>query len=96
MHLDHRCSSFAIPSLKNNAPVHTAQVAMVEAEKCSFDLFPHTPYSPDLAPSDFYLFPKLKSDMRIHHFQSDDDVTDAASEYLEGQEAASCSNRMPD
>ena len=29
---------------------------------------PLPPYSPDLAPCDFYLFPKLKSKLKGHHF----------------------------
>ncbi|XP_030003909.1 histone-lysine N-methyltransferase SETMAR-like [Sphaeramia orbicularis] len=41
--------------LQDNAPVHTAQVAVAEAHNCGFELLPHPPYSPDLAPSDFYL-----------------------------------------
>ena len=47
--------------LKDNAPVHTAQVAVAEAERRGFKRLPHAPYSPDLAPSDFNLFSKLKS-----------------------------------
>ena len=42
--------------LKDNAPAHTLQVAMTAAT--------HPPYSPDMAPSDFYLFPRLKSLLR--------------------------------
>ena len=45
--------------MPDNAPVHTAHVAVAEAVKCGFELLQHPPYSPDLAPSDFYLFPKL-------------------------------------
>ncbi len=45
--------------LQDNAPVHTSQVAVASATKCGFELLPHPPYSPDLAPSDFFLFPNL-------------------------------------
>ena len=74
--------------LQVNAPVHTAQVAMAEAESCSFELLPQAPYSPDLAPSDFYLFLKLKSHICGRHFPNDDDIIDAVSEYLEAQDTA--------
>ena len=67
---------------------------MAETERCSFELLPHAPYSPHLAPSDFYLFPKLKSHIRVHHFQSADDVTDPVSEYLEAQDAAFFQERI--
>ncbi|CAH1252467.1 SETMAR [Branchiostoma lanceolatum] len=44
-------------------------------------------YSPDLAPSDFYLFPKLKSHLRGHRFELDDHVIHAVEAYLEAQDA---------
>jgi len=31
-------------------------------------VLPHPPYSPDLAPCDFYLVPNLKSKLKGHHF----------------------------
>ena len=40
--------------LQNNAPAYISQVAMAAATKCS--KLSHPPYSPDLAPLDFYLF----------------------------------------
>ena len=47
--------------LQDNAPSQTSQVAMATATKGSFEVLPHTPYSPDLAHSDLYLFPNLKN-----------------------------------
>ncbi|KAJ7338813.1 hypothetical protein JRQ81_012715 [Phrynocephalus forsythii] len=32
------------------------------------------PYSPNLAPCDFYLFAKMKEHFKAHHFHSDDTV----------------------
>ena len=46
--------------LQDNAPAHTSQVAMIAATECGFEVLPHPPYSPDMAPSDFYLFPKIE------------------------------------
>jgi hypothetical protein len=36
---------------------------MAIATDCGFEILPHPPYShsPDLAPYDFYMFPKLKT-----------------------------------
>jgi hypothetical protein len=34
---------------------------------------PHPPYSPDLAPCDFFLFPRMKSNLKERRFQ---DVTE--------------------
>ena len=68
-------------------PIHTAPVAAAEAANCGFELLPHAPYSPDLAPSDFYLFPKLKTHLRGHHFGNNNEVIHAVEEYLEAQDA---------
>jgi hypothetical protein len=31
-------------------------------------IVPHTPYSPDLAPSDFFLFPRMKRSLKGNRF----------------------------
>ena len=45
---------------QDNARVHTCKVAMDAVERNGYELIPHPAYSPDLAPSDFFLFPNLK------------------------------------
>jgi len=35
---------------------------------------PHPPYSPDLAPSDFFLFPKLKMKLKGRRFQTLEEI----------------------
>ena len=45
---------------------------------------PHLTYSPDMAPSDFYLFPKLKRHLRGTQYVSNEGVINAANEYLGG------------
>ncbi|GFR79843.1 histone-lysine N-methyltransferase SETMAR [Elysia marginata] len=40
----------------------------------NFVVLPHPFYNPDLATSDFYLFPKLKEYLRENHYESDEDV----------------------
>jgi hypothetical protein len=35
---------------------------------------PHPPYSPDLAPSDFFLFPKLKMKLKGRGFQTVEEI----------------------
>ena len=68
--------------LQDNAHAHTSQVAMTAATECGFEILPLPPYSPDLAPSDFYLFPKLKSHLRGAQYGSNKDVIEAVNEYL--------------
>ena len=67
---------------QDNATVHTCKVAMDAVERNGYELIPHPAYSPDLAPSDFFLFPNLKKDMRGLHFRSDEDVVTAVEEWV--------------
>ena len=59
---------------QDNARVHTCKVAMDAVERNGYELIPHPAYSPDLAPSDFFLFPNLKKDIRAFHFRSNEEV----------------------
>jgi transposase len=34
----------------------------------------HPPYSPDLAPADCFLFPKLKFSLKGRHFQTEEEI----------------------
>ena len=43
---------------------------------------PHPPYSPDLAPCDSFLFPKLKTHLKGHHFGTVENVQAAATREL--------------
>ena len=47
-----------------------------------YELLEHPPYSPDLAPSDFYLFPKLKLFLAGQRFSSNHEVTAALEGYF--------------
>ena len=58
---------------QDNAKVHTCKVATDAVERNGYELMSHPAYSPDLAPSDFFLFPNLKKDIRGLHFQSDEE-----------------------
>ena len=57
---------------QDNARVHTCKIAMDAVERNGYKLIPHAAYSPDLAPSDYFLFPNLKKDIRGRHFRSNE------------------------
>lgn len=46
------------------------------------DCHAHPPYSPDFAPSDYHLFPKLKEHLSGQCFQSDDEVREEVKRSL--------------
>lgn len=56
--------------LQDNAPAHNSNIAKLAVADCGYELLPHPPYSPDMAPSDYYLFPNLKLNLKGRSFGS--------------------------
>ncbi len=54
--------------LQDNAPCHTGTLSLAKLGECNVDLLNHPPYSPDLAPADYFLFPLLKETLRGRQF----------------------------
>ena len=54
--------------LHNNAHLRIADVANKQLHDYGWEVLPHAPYSPDISPPDFDLFPKLKEPMRERCF----------------------------
>lgn len=52
----------------DNAPAHRATTTQGTIAGLGFGVLEHPPYSPDLAPCDFFLFPLVKSVLRGRHF----------------------------
>ena len=73
---------------QGNARVHTCKIAMDAVERNRYELIPHPAYSPDLAPSDYFLFPNLKKDIRGRHFRSNDEVVAAVEEWVRDTDPA--------
>ena len=67
---------------QDNARVHTCKVAIDAVERNGYELIPQPTYSPDLAPSDYFLFPNLKKDIRGHHFWSNEGVVAAVEVWV--------------
>ena len=63
-----------------------ASAATSDAIQClDFSVLLHPPYSPDLAPSDFHLFPKLKEHLKGQHFSYDEEVKSAVRKWFQKQ-----------
>lgn len=63
----------------NNSKIeHRAVIKSLERESglCQLD---NPPYSPDLAPSDFHLFPNLKKSLCGRHFADDERLITAVN-----------------
>lgn len=67
---------------QDNARVHTSVETMSVIHDCGYELLPHPPYSPDLAPSDYHLFPNLKKHLGGSKFSTKDEVIVAVNDYF--------------
>lgn len=54
----------------DNASPHKAAATVAALTENKVKILPHPPYSPDLAPCDFFLFPFVKERLRGIHFES--------------------------
>ncbi|UYV79811.1 hypothetical protein LAZ67_18000762 [Cordylochernes scorpioides] len=58
--------------LHDNAPAHNATVVKNTIKDLGWELLPHPPYSPDLAPSDYHLFTSLGHALKKQKFSNSD------------------------
>ena len=68
----------------DNAPPHTSNIAQAKNYELDFESLPHPPYSLDLAPSDYYLFPNLKRWLCGRCFESNEEVEWETEGYFVG------------
>lgn len=61
----------------DNASSHTAARTIEFLASSGVQLLPHPPYSPDLSPCDYFLFPKLKSKLKGIRFESPESAVHA-------------------
>ncbi|UYV61504.1 hypothetical protein LAZ67_1005082 [Cordylochernes scorpioides] len=66
----------------DNAPAHTSLLVRDFLAKNNTLMMPQPPYSPDLAPCDFFLFPKLKRPMKGRRYATLDEIKTASKEEL--------------
>ena len=60
----------SIKLLHDNAPAHKSATVQEFLKESGLDILDHPPYSPDLSPCDFWLFPRPKEMLAGHHFES--------------------------
>ena len=65
--------------MHDGAPSHRVLATQKKLAYLCFQCLDHPPYSPDLAPSDYHLFPGLQKQLKCCHFSSD------AETWLDGQ-----------
>ena len=70
----------------DNAPDHTASTTRDFLAGEGVQLISHPPYSPDLAPCDFAVFPKVKNQLRGTRFDTPQDAVRAFTRAIEGND----------
>jgi hypothetical protein len=65
----------------DNAPTHAA-FSEEQFLTSGITVMPQPPYSPYLAPCDFFLFQKAKSAVKGHHFKSAEDIQTSVTQAL--------------
>lgn len=73
---------------QDNAPCQLSMATMVKLYELRFESLPHPSYSPDLAPSDSWLFADLKKMLQRKRFYSNDEVMAATEAYFEAKDKA--------
>ncbi|PNF39144.1 hypothetical protein B7P43_G01326 [Cryptotermes secundus] len=74
--------------LQDNARPHMAKTTMETLQKLKWNLLTHPPYSPDLAPCDFYLFGRIKSDLQGVWFMDNNAIIQTVREWIRLQPQA--------
>ncbi len=79
--------SRGIELLHDNARPHTAAETVSLIKSFKWNIVNHPAYSPDLAPSDYHLFPNMKSHFAGSDFDNDEEIKDAVMTYLKSLDA---------
>jgi transposase len=66
----------------DNARTHTANMTKEAVQELDWEILPHPPYSPDLAPSDYHLFRSLSNNLRGVCFNNDAELQNWLDEFL--------------
>jgi histone-lysine N-methyltransferase SETMAR len=68
--------------LLHNAPSHNATIVKQFLARRKVTVLDHLSYSPDLAPANYFLFPKVKSHLKGHLFDLILDIQKAVTSTL--------------
>ena len=67
---------------RDNAPAHESLLIRDFLTRHEMNVVPQAPYFPDLAPADFFLFPKLKSSLKGRRFQTVEEIEENSKRNL--------------
>ena len=68
--------------LHDNVPTHVSLLISSYLAKYQISVVPHPTYSPELAPAEFFLFPKLKTTLKESRLQTIEEIQENATREL--------------
>ena len=71
---------------QDNARPHTAKLTRKKLKELGWEILPHPPYSPDIAPSDYYLFLSLQHFLSGKEFKNKEEVKSAITEFFDSKD----------
>ena len=81
---------YRAPLQHDNARPFTIVATRDAIQRLDFSVLPHPLYSPDLAPSDFHLFPKVKEHLKGQRFSCDEEVKSEVRKSFQKQNTNFC------
>ncbi|GBO31891.1 hypothetical protein AVEN_8729-1 [Araneus ventricosus] len=81
--------------IHDNARPHNAVATQQLLEQFKWNVSDHTAYSPDLATSDFHLYPELKNWLGDQSFQKNEEIQSNVKNHLTSFAAIPRGNRKP-
>jgi histone-lysine N-methyltransferase SETMAR len=66
----------------DNARPHVSEPVTQKIRELGWQVSPHPPYSPDLAPSDYHLFRALTNNLRERSFRDEDELRRCIQEFF--------------
>lgn len=72
--------------LHDNARPHISKLTVQKLIELKYEILPHPPYSPDLSPTDYYLFKNLDKFLKEKKFNKEEDVKNAFVEFINSRE----------
>ena len=75
-------------SFEPNARPHVAAPVRTYLETFKWEVLPHPPYSPDIAPSDYHLFRSMMHGLSEQHFTSYEDIKNCINDWIASKDEA--------
>lgn len=83
----HRPVQTVVRFLHDNARPHVAKLTRQKLIDLGWEVLPHPPYSPDLAPSDYHLFLALSNSLRDLSFENEDALQEKLAQFFASKHA---------